>query len=162
MLVLGLALGRVGLAWLLWTVLLLLWRRAGAGRWVVRHRSAARMGVWVPSRVAMPRWFASRAGSLAHGRLGLRESASSALAGGCAGGEAGGTGTCAVVQAACSHRACRRAGRREREGKGRRRTTGYLGWQSDRQRDSQCCCCWLHRLCWRRYLRGVTALVRAK
>lgn len=56
--ILGLALWRVRLSWLLWAVLLLLWRRAGAGRWVVRHRSAAPMRVSadgvLPSRVPMP------------------------------------------------------------------------------------------------------------
>lgn len=114
---LGLALGRVRLGWLLlalgWVLcgllraVLLLWRRTGAGRWVVRHAAVA-----VGALVALPglglllggRWSVRvLARSLA--RLGLR------VMGVADGGEAGGggTGTCAAVdEAAHHHRACAR------------------------------------------------------
>ena len=45
-------------------------------------------------------------------RLGLR---GREVADGCAGGDAGGTGTCAAAQAAHNHRACRRGRRAETE-----------------------------------------------
>lgn len=124
---LGLAVGRVRLGcWLLlalgrvWRGLLravlLLWRRTGAGRWVVRHAAVRRIGCLAWARSLAGRW-AVRVLARSLARLGLR------VMGVADGGEAGGTGTCAAVdEAAHHHRACARGeevdgrgGERERE-----------------------------------------------
>ena len=104
-----------GLLLLLAVLLLLWWRRTGAGWRVVRHAFVARMGVLLLLLLplSLAGWLCSLR-SLARSLASLLGSRGMRFADG-RGGCGGGTGTCAVLEAAHHHRACRQNREEEEE-----------------------------------------------